>query len=341
MVELYFQYNADFEQLNLDRPETVKLSGVVAHDLNGDALFNPGEPVIPGAEICLQREPLSSLCTLSDPDGKYSFEELLPGAWHFRITSPTTDRLTTFKYTNQLIEADHYIAETVANGHSIGERFLNLTEFHPIEDPILLLVDQDKANDFLLMQEWATYFAAPKDFENFKTVAYFDLDVRKGVTRIFNGESGPTYDQHDGVDASCPTGTEIVSVAEGRVVAIFYNSIVAIQHSNQLISVYGHGDPLVEENQYIPRGYPVALCNNNLTESGPHLHFAIWRSTPWLHRVSYGIPPFADLIITEEKWVTNRYPLEKDYFVYLLLGGRGVWTEINQPHLPYVNLVQK
>ena len=83
------------------------------------------------------------------------------------------------------------------------------------------------------------------------------------------------------------------------------------------------------------------MCNNHLTESGPHLHFAVWQSTPWLHLVSYGMPPFADLVITEEKWVTNRYPLEKDYFVYLLLGGRGIWTEINQPHLPNVKMLQK
>jgi murein DD-endopeptidase MepM/ murein hydrolase activator NlpD len=129
-------------------------------------------------------------------------------------------------------------------------------------------------------------------------------------------------------------------VAEGRVIAILYDSTVAIRHSNQLISVYGHGDPLVVENQFVPRGYPVALCNNHLTESGPHLHFAVWQSTPWLHRVSYGIPSFADLAISEEKWIANRHPLQQDYFVYMLQGGRGVWTEINQPHLPYARLAE-
>jgi hypothetical protein len=341
LVELYFRHDADFEHLGLQPPEMVRLSGVVAHDLNGDALVNPGEPRLPGAEICIDREPLSPLCTHTDPDGEYSFDQLLPGAWHFQISSPDTDRLTAFKYVNQLIEADYHIPETTIHGYTIEERMLNLTEFQTIENPILLLVDQDKTHDFLLMQEWATYFSAPKDADRFKTEAYFDLDVRKGVTRIFNGESGPTYDQHDGLDTSCPRGTEIVSVAEGRVIAILNESTVAVQHSNQLISVYGHGDPLVEENQFVPRGYPVALCNNHLTESSPHLHFAVWQSTPWLHLVSYGIPPFADLIITEEKWVANQYPLEKDYFVYLLLGGRGVWTEINQPHLPNVKMLQK
>jgi murein DD-endopeptidase MepM/ murein hydrolase activator NlpD len=246
--------------------------------------------------------------------------------------------LDEYKYINQLIEADYFIPETTINGYTITERYLNLTEFNSIEFGILLFVDQDIEHDFFLMHEWATYFAAPKDADVFQTTAYYDLEVRPGQTRVYNGERGMTYDQHDGLDTSCPRGTEIVSVAEGRVIAILYDSTVAIRHTNRMISVYGHGDPLVEENQYVPRGYPIALCNNHLTDSDPHLHFAVWKSTPWLHLVNYGIPPFADLIITEERWVTNHHPLEKDHFVYLLQGGRGVWTEINQPHLPYVKI---
>ena len=339
-IELFFEYNADFQSLGLEAPETVGLSGTVAHDLNGDAIFNPDEPVIADAKICINRAPLSPLCTLSDTDGRYRFNDILPGAWYFRISSPTTERLEEFKYTNQLIEADRRIPGTTINGYTISERYLNLTEFNSIETEILLLVDHEIKQDFFLMHEWATYFAAPKDADNFQIEAYYDLDVREGVMRVFNGSRGSTYDQHDGLDASCPTGTEIVSVAEGRVIGILYNSTVAIQHRNHLISIYGHGDPLVEENQFVPRGYPVALCNNHLTESGPHLHFAIWQNTPWLHRVSYGIPPFADLAIREEKWVANKDPLEKEFFVYLLQGGRGIWTEINQPHLPYVRLVE-
>jgi len=335
-IELFYEHNADFQSLGLESPESVDLSGIVVHDLNGDALFNPGEPVMPGAEICINRAPLSPLCTYSAKDGRYRFNDILPGAWHFRISSPSNERLAEFKYTNQLIEANHKVSEIAINDYTIRERFLNLTEFNSIENEILILIDQEMEQNFFLMQEWATYFAAPKDADLFKTEAYYDLDIREGVTRIFSGDSWPTYDQHDGLDVSCPPGTEIVSVAEGRVIAILYNSTVAIQHSNQLISVYGHGDPLVEENQFVPRGYPIALCNNNLTDSGPHLHFAIWKSTAWLHRVSYGIPPFADLVITEERWVANRALLEKDFFIYLLQGGRGVWTEINLPHLPYV-----
>jgi len=340
IIELFFAFDADFQRLGLKNEKTVSLSGNVVHDLNGDARFNAGEPAIPDAEICIRREPLPPLCTHSDVDGHYGFTKLLPGAWTFQVSSPSTDSPGEFKYTNQLIKANYEVPETRINGHIITRRLLNQTEFNPIANEILLLVEQDDVEqDFLLMQEWATYFAAPKDKDLFQITAYYDLDIRKGRTRTFNGEPGPTYDQHDGLDASCPRGTEIVSAAEGRVIAILYNSTVVIRHSNQLISVYGHGDPLVEKNQFVPRGYPVALCNDHLTDSDPHLHFAVWKSTPWLHRVNYGIPPFGDTVSTEEKWVANRFPLEKDYYVYMLQGGRGVWTEINQPHLPYVEVL--
>jgi murein DD-endopeptidase MepM/ murein hydrolase activator NlpD len=335
-IELFFDFDADFQSLGLKPPETVNLRGSIVHDLNADAVFNPGEPTIPDAQICINRAPLSPICTRSNSGGHYWFDQILPGSWHFQITSPTSGKLDEFKYTNHLIEAAYYIQKTRINTVTIPARLLNLTAFHPIEEEILLQINQDMGQDFFLMHEWATYFAVPKDVPLFQTTAYYDLDVRKGYMRVYNGQFGATYDQHDGLDSSCPIGTEIVSVAEGRVIAILYDSTVAIQHNNNLISVYGHGDPLVEENQYVPRGYPVALCNNNLTESGPHLHFAVWQSTPWLHLVNYGVPPFADLAITEQRWVANQHPLEKNHFVYLLQGGRGIWTEINQPHPPNV-----
>jgi murein DD-endopeptidase MepM/ murein hydrolase activator NlpD len=335
-ITLFFDFDADFQSLGLEPPKLVDLHGSIVHDLNADAIFNPGEPIIQDTQICINRSPLSPICVRSDHDGHYRFHRILPGAWHFRISSPTKDRLTEFKYTNQLIEAGHQIPETRIIGATLSERTINITEFNPIENEILLLVDQGVEQNFFLMHEWATYFAAPKDVHLFQTTAHFDLDVRKGFMRVYNGDFNATYDQHDGLDSSCPTGTEIVSVAEGRVIAILYDSTVAIQHTNNLISVYGHGDPLVVENQFVPRGYPVALCNNHLTESESHLHFAVWQSTPWLHIVNYGVPPFADLAITQERWVANQHPLEKNHFVYLLQGGRGIWTEINQPHPPNI-----
>jgi murein DD-endopeptidase MepM/ murein hydrolase activator NlpD len=186
------------------------------------------------------------------------------------------------------------------------------------------------------MQEWATLFTTSQEAHLFKIKAYYDYDVKKGSTKIYNGSAGPTYDQHDGLDASCPRGTEIVSAAEGRVIGLYNDSTVAILHPNNLISVYGHGIPLVEINQYVPRGYPIALCDELLTNAGPHVHFSVWRDSPWLNRVIFSIPVYADLIIETERWMPVVKPLNDDHDVYILIGGRGIWTEINKPHFPYV-----
>jgi hypothetical protein len=340
-VEIYFNYDADFEKLGLPNPETVSLSGYIIHDLNGDALSNPGEPRIPNVEICIQRKTLNEICQKSGNDGEYRFDKILPGGWRFLIKNPNNKRLNAFRYTNHLVQENYHVLETEVNGYIIKERYLNLSEFLPIEEEFLELVDGDREQDFYLMQEWATYFSSQEDIRLFSIQSYYDFDVRSGFTRIFDGSSGPTYDQHDGLDVSCPIGTEILSVAEGRVIAIFDNSTVLIRHDNQLVSVYGHGIPLVEENQFVPRGYPVALCDELNTGGGPHLHFAVWKNTHWLPLMIYEVPVYADLVHTTEEWVANQAPLDDDHFIYLLHGGRGIWTEINNPHFPYAIIFNK
>ena len=334
-VEIYFNFDADFKKFDLPNPETVSLSGYIIHDLNGDAMSNPGEPRIPNAEVCLQREPLDQICRKSGKDGEYRFDKILPGGWSFLIRSPSNERLNEFRYTNHLVQENYHELGTEVNGYIINERYFNLTEFSPIEEEFLELVGRDRELDFYLMQEWATFFSSQEDNPLFNIQAYYDFDVRSGFTRIYDGSSGPTYDQHDGLDVSCPIGTEILSVAEGRVIAIFDNSTVLIRHDNLIVSVYGHGIPLVEENQFVPRGYPVALCDEVNTGAGPHLHFAVWKNTHWLPLMIYGIPVYADLVQTTEEWVANKTPLNEDLFIYLLHGGRGIWTEINNPHFPY------
>lgn len=340
-IVLFFDYYADFRTLGVQKPKTVTLSGRVIHDLNGDGVFNTGEPVISGARICILREGLDPLCVDSNSNGIYAFKDILPGGWRFIISSPKTGRFTEFKYTNKLIQRDQFFPESTKGEITIPGRYLNLTEFNIIDNEILVLVEHDLEYDFFLMQEWATYFSSQRDSPLFSIQAYYDLDVHEGKTRIYNGETGPTYDQHDGLDVSCPIGTEILSVAEGRVLALYFDSTVAILHSNQLVSIYGHGTPLVEVNQFVPRGYPISLCNERYTMAGPHLHFAVWRNSAWLPRVAYGIPPFAEMQNMEEKWISNRRPLDENQYVFVLQGGRGIWTEINNPHFPYIKYQEK
>ena len=54
--------------------------------------------------------------------------------------------------------------------------------------------------------------------------------------------------------------------------------IIAIQHQNNLISVYKHNSVLLKkEGMYVKAGEPIAYVGNSgeLT-TGPHLHFELW-----------------------------------------------------------------
>lgn len=340
-IKLYFDYDADFNKLGTDEPETVSLSGYVVHDLNANGIHDSDEFTIPGSQICIERGTLIPICTSSSSSGRYQFDSILPGEWIFYLHSPGSDRLNTYRYSIQLIEENHLLPEQRENDQIIPERTINLTSFSPLSEGIPIKVDKDKTQNFYLTQGWATYVTAKENENLFDIKAYHDMDVTPGITRIYNGNSGPTYDQHDGLDISCPAGTEILSIAEGYAMVLDDQSTVAILHQNQLLSIYGHGTPLVENYQFVPRGYPITLCDSKYTDSQPHLHLAIWKNTSWLNRIIYSIPAFADLYSTDEKWVFNHSPLDRDYFAYVLIGGQGIWTELNQPHFPDVKYTIK
>jgi murein DD-endopeptidase MepM/ murein hydrolase activator NlpD len=341
-VQLYLRYDANFTKLGVNPPITYRLSGYIVHDVNGDAVFNEGEPVIPGAKVCIIPDNFDPICRISDTSGKYHFERVIPGGWKFKLFSPISDKYNAFEYFNLLIEKDSYVGGFSINGYPVPQRYLNITQFHPIKNDTLLLIERDMDNDFFLMQEWATLYSSPRDSGDFQIQAYFDYDIRKDHTKIFNGYNGPTYDQHDGLDVSCSKGTEILSIAEGWAIAIFNESTVALRHANNLVSVYGHGLPLVQKDQFVPRGYPVALCDKFFTESDPHLHLGIWEYSPWLPDVIYTIPLYADTNIMETNWYSNPDPLDPNHrFVYVMHGGRGIWTEINQPHHAYMRFISE
>jgi hypothetical protein len=95
-IELFFNHDADFIALGVDPPETFSISGYTVHDLNADGEHNPNEPIISGVEICLVRDTFDPLCVMSDRNGYYELSGILPGAWWFRILSPTTDKASEF-----------------------------------------------------------------------------------------------------------------------------------------------------------------------------------------------------------------------------------------------------
>lgn len=87
---------------------------------------------------------------------------------------------------------------------------------------------------------------------------------------------------HRGIDIAVPDGTEIRTMAPGRVrfagTMSGYGQVVWIDHGPSLLTLYAHlseirvraGDPVV------PRQV-IGLSGRSGSVTGPHLHFEVWR----------------------------------------------------------------
>ncbi len=83
---------------------------------------------------------------------------------------------------------------------------------------------------------------------------------------------------HSGIDLRAPMGTPIAAVGDGEVIfagpAKGYGNLVAIRHSNGLITRYGHMSKVhVSEGQKIPAGFRIGDSGSEGLSTAPHLHF--------------------------------------------------------------------
>lgn len=91
---------------------------------------------------------------------------------------------------------------------------------------------------------------------------------------------GPRWRRmHNGLDIKVNIGDTIVAAFDGKVRIVKferrgYGKYVVIRHDNGLETVYGHlSKQLVEENQLVKAGEPIALGGNTGRSTGSHLHF--------------------------------------------------------------------
>ena len=121
---------------------------------------------------------------------------------------------------------------------------------------------------------------------------YLGLDVRynQEIQEIFffspiNGiVTGPfdLSEAHYGIDIVAKTDEPVKSIADGSVIMADWTQesgyVIAIQHRNNLISVYKHNAALLKKvGTFVSAGEIIAIIGNTgeLT-TGPHLHFEIW-----------------------------------------------------------------
>ncbi len=106
---------------------------------------------------------------------------------------------------------------------------------------------------------------------------HFFTPVKGYVTEPFN--SG---ERHYGVDIVAPENEPIKATLDGIVVFANWTAetgyVMAIQHNDNLISLYKHNSVLLkEEGNYVKAGDVIAIIGNTGEfTSGPHLHFELW-----------------------------------------------------------------
>lgn len=117
-----------------------------------------------------------------------------------------------------------------------------------------------------------------------------DVSSKSGISSVFffKPVSGTVVSQfepakkHWGIDIVSDANATIKATLDGTVCIAEFTSetghVLAIQHSNNLISFYKHNSSLLKkEGDYVRAGDVIAIIGNSgeLT-TGPHLHFELW-----------------------------------------------------------------
>lgn len=116
--------------------------------------------------------------------------------------------------------------------------------------------------------------------------------------------------QHKGIDLKVNVGDTIRAAFDGRVrITNFerrgYGNYVVLRHTNDLETVYGHLSKfLVEPDQYVKAGDPIALGGNTGRSTGPHLHFET-------RYMGYAINPAAIFDFANQTTHTDTYTFDK------------------------------
>lgn len=118
---------------------------------------------------------------------------------------------------------------------------------------------------------------------------------------------------HKGVDIHVQIGDTVRAAFDGRVritnyEAKGYGKYVVLRHYNDLETVYGHLSRfLVENDQYVKAGDPIALAGNTGRSTGPHLHFET-------RYMGYAINPAGIFDFANQTTHTDTYAFDKSTY---------------------------
>lgn len=171
--------------------------------------------------------------------------------------------ITSFKKIMQGDVIPDEVAETAAGQLSQPNNIDQLEETDS-----LFKAEFEKGSDFLL--------AGGIENDELRQV-YFFSPITGYIVVPFDAQT-----KHYGIDVVAKKDEPVKSIADGTVILASWTqsegNVIAVQHRENLISVYKHNSILTKEvGDFITAGEIVAIIGNTgeLT-TGPHLHFELW-----------------------------------------------------------------
>lgn len=169
-------------------------------------------------------------------------------------------------------ETDYGIAGTPSPDTSGYAKYANITLKKSKEDS-LLRADYEKNTRYNL----ATGADAGQKASRAVGIPGFFPPVKGIITSKFNASA-----KHFGVDVVARKNEAIKAVYDGTVIFSEWSSetghVIAIQHTNNVVSVYKHNSVLLrKQGAYVRAGESIAIIGESGEyTTGPHLHFELW-----------------------------------------------------------------
>ncbi|MGL5250077.1 MAG: peptidoglycan DD-metalloendopeptidase family protein [Enterovibrio sp.] len=231
-------------------------------------------------------------------DGQYEFEELnIKGDWERTVSlgrirgnfsQSAVDAGLTFSeqkiiidifkekinFSRDLRRGDEF--EVISNVHFVGDKLSGQSEILAVRFSL-----RDKVMMAYLHEDGNYYDEDGKSLQNHgflrvpledpvRVSSHFSPQRRHPVTKKMT--------VHNGTDFAVPTGTPVVSTADGVVSLVsdhpYAGKYVVIDHGTQYRTRYLHNSKiLVKQGQKVSRGERIALSGATGRVSGPHVHY--------------------------------------------------------------------
>jgi len=144
---------------------------------------------------------------------------------------------------------------------------------------VLLSPDIRKAEDDRLAPVYKTENGPARWSGAFLRPVQGPVVTEFGAQRAYNG--GPLAGHHAGVDLAAAAGSPVLAAQSGRVALIdelmLRGNTLVLDHGLGVYTTYAHlQEVLVQPDQIVSSGQPVARVGSTGLSTGPHLHWEVW-----------------------------------------------------------------